>query len=117
MFEPLKRHFGWQLHIILNRHKTPIRDLYTPGMALAQKMIYVGDCLTRKFLPGLWRHFQRQQPPVHPSMYMTQWFVCIFTNSMPFDMVTRVWDVFLLEGIKVVYRVQLSILRVYERVS
>ena len=36
-----------------------------------------------------------------PSMYCTHWFNTIFAYSLPFEQLLRVWDVFLLEGLKV----------------
>ena len=55
--------------------------------------------LIKKFFPKLTRHFAEQN--CHISMYATQWFMCIFTNSFPFDLVTGVWDCFLAEGWKI----------------
>jgi hypothetical protein len=34
-------------------------------------------------------------------MYCTHWFNTIFAYSLPFEQLLRVWDVFLLEGMKV----------------
>merc|ERR1712176_781032 len=34
----------------------------------------------------------------------------LYTSSFPFDIVTRVWDCFLVEGWKVAYRVMLALL-------
>ena len=39
----------------------------------------------------------------------TQWFITIYSYSLPFDMVLRIWDVFMLEGMKVVFRVGLQV--------
>lgn len=103
------------LDFLMNRFPSPMRGLYLPGMPLAKKMIFVADKLTKRFLPRLWRHLSAQN--VHPSMYMVQWFVTVYTNSFPFEMVTRVWDVFLFEGWKVAYRVQLGLLKISEKVS
>merc|ERR1711862_1024000 len=48
---------------------------------------------------------------VHPSMIVTEWLVTIYVGTFPFDLVTRVWDCFLVEGWKVIYRVMLSLLK------
>lgn len=50
------------------------------------------------------------QESIHPSMYCSQWFITIFAYSLPFDLVLRIWDAFMLEGIKVVFRVGLALL-------
>eukprot|EP00567_Pseudictyota_dubia_P009097 CAMPEP_0197462010 /NCGR_PEP_ID=MMETSP1175-20131217/57988_1 /TAXON_ID=1003142 /ORGANISM="Triceratium dubium, Strain CCMP147" /LENGTH=46 /DNA_ID= /DNA_START= /DNA_END= /DNA_ORIENTATION= len=43
-------------------------------------------------------------------MYATQWLLTLYASSFPFDLVTRVWDCFLAEGWKIVFRVMLAIL-------
>lgn len=37
-------------------------------------------------------------------MYCSHWFITIFAYTLPFDHLLRVWDIFLLEGIKIVFR-------------
>ena len=37
-------------------------------------------------------------------MYATHWFVTLFCAQFPFAFVARVWDAFLLEGWKPVFR-------------
>ena len=44
-------------------------------------------------------------------MYCAQWFITIFAYSLPFDLVLRIWDHFMLEGISVVFRVGLALLK------
>lgn len=51
---------------------------------------------------------------VHPSMYATQWFMTLFTYTLPFDAAVRVWDAFLCEGWKAVFRASLALLRALE---
>mmetsp|Transcript_33786 Transcript_33786/g.80799 ORF Transcript_33786/g.80799 Transcript_33786/m.80799 type:complete len:177 (+) Transcript_33786:1-531(+) len=43
-------------------------------------------------------------------MFVTQWLLTVYTSTFPFDLVARVWDSFLVEGWKVVYRVMLALL-------
>ena len=47
-------------------------------------------------------------------MYASQWFITIFTVNFPFSVLVRIWDMFLLEGMKVVYRIGLAILSIKE---
>lgn len=44
--------------------------------------------------------------------YATEWFMTMFARGFSFDLVTRVMDVFSLEGYKIVYRVCLALLKV-----
>lgn len=65
--------------------------------------------LIRRFLPRLSAHFDRHSVDV--TWFASEWFLTVFTRSFPFDMVVRVWDVFLAEGWKIVFRVALAILQ------
>ena len=44
------------------------------------------------------------------SYFATDWFLCLYCKSLPSETVARVWDSFLLEGPKVLFRVALAIL-------
>lgn len=99
----------WQLVGILQNGPCNMRSLYEQGMPGAQKVLYVAEKLIKKFFPRLTKHLNRQN--CHISMYSTQWFLTIFSNSFPFDLVVQVWDSFLNEGWKVVYRVMLTFMR------
>lgn len=47
---------------------------------------------------------------VEPLLYMTDWFLCAMTRTLPWETLLRIWDCFLCEGIKVVFKVALVIL-------
>lgn len=47
--------------------------------------------------------------------YLTEWIMTMFCRGFSFDLATRVWEIFLSEGYKVVYRVSLALLRNIER--
>ena len=46
------------------------------------------------------------------TLTLTGWFITLFANSFPMPTVLRIWDCFLLEGIKIVFRVCISFLRI-----
>lgn len=48
---------------------------------------------------------------MNPSMYASQWFITVFSYSFPFHLALRIWDVFLYEGVKVVFKVSLALLK------
>ena len=49
-----------------------------------------------------------------PSMYASEWFICLFSRNLSFDVLVRIFDVFLLEGYKVIYRFALAFLKLKE---
>lgn len=85
-----------------------MRGLFGEGMKETHQVLYIAEKLTYQFLPKLAKHMERQS--IHITMYATQWLLTVYTSSFKFDLVTRVWDCFLAEGWKIVYRVMLALL-------
>uniref|UniRef100_A0A0K0ECE8 Rab-GAP TBC domain-containing protein n=1 Tax=Strongyloides stercoralis TaxID=6248 RepID=A0A0K0ECE8_STRER len=55
-------------------------------------------------------YFHMKKNLVEPSMYLIQWFMCIFCRTLPWPSVLRIWDMFFCEGIKVLFKVALVII-------
>ncbi|GCC43382.1 hypothetical protein chiPu_0027345, partial [Chiloscyllium punctatum] len=51
--------------------------------------------LLRKVSLVAYRHLKKHQ--VDPLIYMTEWFMCLFSRTLPWATVLRVWDMFLCE--------------------
>lgn len=68
-------------------------------MPLLQQCLFQFHELLKQEHPRLGTHLE--QEGVVPSMYCTHWFNTLFAYSLPFEHLLRVWDVFLLEGMKV----------------
>jgi len=62
---------------------------------------------TRMFFPALFKHLEKQS--IHVSMFATQWLLTLYTSSFLFDLVGRVWDYFISEVWKIVFRVMLEL--------
>jgi hypothetical protein len=86
-----------------------MRGLFGEGMKETHKVLYVADKLINLFLPKLAKHLEAES--IHVTMFATQWLLTVYTSSFKFDLVTRVWDCFLVEGWKATYRVMLSLLQ------
>uniref|UniRef100_A0A8D0UVX5 TBC1 domain family member 10B n=2 Tax=Sus scrofa TaxID=9823 RepID=A0A8D0UVX5_PIG len=91
-----------------------ICDKYLPGYYSAgleaiqlDGEIFFG--LLRRASPLAHRHLRRQR--IDPVLYMTEWFMCIFARTLPWASVLRVWDMFFCEGVKIIFRVALVLLR------
>ena len=50
----------------------------------------------------------------YPTMYASQWFFTLYTNCLPFEIIVRIFDCYLLEGEKIIYRAALAILKLNE---
>ncbi|XP_064982061.1 uncharacterized protein LOC135648606 isoform X2 [Musa acuminata AAA Group] len=87
----------------------PMEGLYQAGLPLVQEYLCQFEQLVKEYLPMLGEHFTQEM--VNPSMYASQWFITVFSYSFPFPLALRIWDVFLYEGVKVVFQVGLALLR------
>lgn len=87
----------------------PMEGLYLSGLPLVQQYLFQFDLLVKEYLPKLGEHFSQEM--INPSMYASQWFITVFSYSFPFHLALRIWDVFLYEGVKVVFRVGLALLK------
>ncbi|XP_028396564.1 TBC1 domain family member 10A-like [Dendronephthya gigantea] len=65
--------------------------------------------LLSKVLPSISKHMEKHH--IDPLMYMTEWFMCLFARNLPFASVLRIWDMFFCEGVKVLFRTALTILK------
>mmetsp|Transcript_43310 Transcript_43310/g.75955 ORF Transcript_43310/g.75955 Transcript_43310/m.75955 type:complete len:208 (+) Transcript_43310:381-1004(+) len=92
----------------MNEEPYSMRDLFAEDMAGVRETLYVADKIFQKFLPKLHKHMEKEH--VNISMFATQWIMTLFTSTFPFGLVSRVWDSYIVEGWKVVYRVLLSLL-------
>ncbi|XP_053909050.1 TBC1 domain family member 10B-like [Cuculus canorus] len=82
---------------------------YSAGLEAVQLDGEVFVALLRRAAPGAHRHLRRLR--VEPLLYLTEWFMCIFARTLPWAAVLRVWDMFFCEGVKVLFRVALVLLR------
>uniref|UniRef100_A0A6Q2YL32 Rab-GAP TBC domain-containing protein n=1 Tax=Esox lucius TaxID=8010 RepID=A0A6Q2YL32_ESOLU len=86
-----------------------LRELFKPSMAELGLCMYQFECMIQELLPELHIHFQAQS--FHTSMYASSWFLTIFLTSFPLPVATRIFDIFMLEGLEIVFRVGLAILQ------
>uniref|UniRef100_A0A3Q3LPH5 Ecotropic viral integration site 5b n=1 Tax=Mastacembelus armatus TaxID=205130 RepID=A0A3Q3LPH5_9TELE len=86
-----------------------LRELFKPSMAELGLCMYQFECMIQEQLPELHMHFQAQS--FHTSMYASSWFLTIFLTSFPLPIATRIFDIFMCEGLEIVFRVGLAILQ------
>lgn len=87
----------------------PMEGLYLAGLPLVQQYLFQFEQLVKEHMPKLGKHFSEEM--INPSMYASQWFITVFSYSFPFPLALRIWDVFLYEGVKVVFKVGLALLK------
>ncbi|XP_029462653.1 TBC1 domain family member 10B [Rhinatrema bivittatum] len=82
---------------------------YSAGLEAIQLDGEIFFALLRRVSPMAYRHLKKYK--IDPILYMTEWFMCIFSRTLPWASVLRVWDMFFCEGVKIIFRVGLVLLR------
>ena len=99
----------WLLVVVMNEEPYNLRELFLEDMSGTHEILFIAEKLIKQFFPKLSKHLQRED--VRPSMFVTQWIMTLYTSSFPLDFVSGVWDSFLVEGWKVVYRTMLGLIK------
>lgn len=87
-----------------------MREIYKPTMAELGLCIYQLECLVQELLPELHVHFQTQN--FYTSMYSSSWFLTLFTSNLPLSLAYRVMDLFLSEGLDMIFMLSIAILQI-----
>ncbi|XP_049908731.1 TBC1 domain family member 10A [Epinephelus moara] len=82
---------------------------YSTGLEAIQLDGEILYALLRRVSPVAYRHLKKHK--LEPILYMTEWFMCAFSRTLPWASVLRVWDMFLCEGVKILFRVGLVLLK------
>ncbi|XP_050090218.1 rab GTPase-activating protein 1-like isoform X2 [Anopheles aquasalis] len=85
-----------------------LRDMYKMGFESLYLRLYQLNRLMKDQLPDLYEHFA--QMGVESHMFASQWFLSLFTARFPLYFVFYILDVFLLDGIPVLFQVALTLL-------
>ncbi|XP_057277227.1 EVI5-like protein [Pezoporus wallicus] len=86
-----------------------LRELFKPSMAELGLCIFQFESLLQEQLPELNTHFRSQS--FLTSMYASSWFLTLFLTTFPLPVATRVFDIFMDEGLEIVFRVGMALLQ------
>ncbi|XP_056600522.1 ecotropic viral integration site 5 protein homolog isoform X4 [Triplophysa dalaica] len=85
-----------------------LRELYRSTMTDLGCCIYQLDSMIQEQLPDLHSHFQTQG--FHTSIFSSTWFLHILLSSLSVAAAPRIFDIFMCEGLEIVFRVGLAML-------
>ena len=75
-----------------------LREMFLPDMAGLHLHLYQFERLLEDLEPALYCHLHRRG--VNPQLYATQWFLTLFAYRFPLQLVLRVYDLILSEGLE-----------------
>ncbi|KAL6710664.1 hypothetical protein ACN47E_007721 [Coniothyrium glycines] len=79
-------------------NKYGLRDLFAHEMTGLHLHLYQFERLLEEFEPALYCHLRRRE--VKPQLYATQWFLTLFAYRFPLQLVLRIYDLILSEGLE-----------------
>lgn len=92
---------------LMNKYKQ--RSNFIVGMPGVRKIFYKINALVKHYIPSMFTHFQEEN--VFPAIFAATWFMPLYTNVFSTESVVRIWDIFLHEGDKILYRVYVAVIR------
>jgi len=101
----------WMLERLLNGPHQ-LRGIYEDGFPLAHKHLWIYDKLLARFCPKLSKFLEAQG--IFSMSYAFRWFVTRF-SEFPKVFVVRLFDIFLHEVMKIVFRTAIWIMRTWQK--
>ncbi|KAH7884826.1 rab-GTPase-TBC domain-containing protein [Phlebopus sp. FC_14] len=101
----------WVLSAIIER--TLPEDFFSPSLLPSRACPLVLLDYVQEFLPKLHAHLSNLG--VDLAAICFSWFLSLFTDCLPIETLFRVWDVFLVDGLDVLFRIALGILHSNEQ--
>lgn len=99
----------WCLHGLMHGTLYRMRDMYRPGFPALQCFFFQLKHLIKQHLPALYAHFEAEHVDV--SFFAAQWFMTLYVYHFTFRAVLRVWDIFVCEGWKIIFRVGIALMK------
>ena len=72
------------------------------------------ESLLKSRFPVLYQHFEETCYTELANMLVLQWFITMFAYSFNFDVLVRLWDLVLIKGSKILFRISLAIFHIMQ---
>ncbi|KAJ8737149.1 hypothetical protein PYW07_000420 [Mythimna separata] len=103
----------WALVVLLSDKKYAMHGLYIEGFPKLTRFLEHHDKILTKFMPKLKHHFDKFG--LDAILYSLKWFFVCFVERVPFSLCLRVWDIYLLDGERVVTAMAYTILKLHKK--
>jgi hypothetical protein len=100
----------WILNSMIDKYN--MEGFYLNGFPGLEKAFYIMMAILKKHLKKIYDLLIKFK--MVPSMFASQWFITVFSVNLRYEILVRVFDVFLLEGQKILYRIAYGILKINE---
>lgn len=90
-------------------HKYHMETLFMQGVPDLPLREHQMQHFIKNYLPDLHLHFRRAG--ISSELYLSKWIMTIYASYLPLDTLLPVWDCFMVQGWKAVFKVGIAILR------
>ncbi|XP_032543042.1 USP6 N-terminal-like protein isoform X1 [Chiroxiphia lanceolata] len=103
----------WALVKLLSGPKHAMHGFFIEGFPKLLRFQEHHDKILKKFLSKLKQHLDSQDMPT--SLYTTKWFFQCFLDRTPFTLSLRIWDIYILEGERILTAMSYTILKLHRK--
>lgn len=103
----------WGMSQLFVSEKHSMHGFFIPGFPKLMRFQEHHDNVLKKYLPKVRRHFERHE--IYSSFYTIKWFLQCFLDRTPFHLTLRLWDIYMLEGDRLLVAMSYCILKMHRR--
>ncbi|XP_032441134.1 USP6 N-terminal-like protein [Xiphophorus hellerii] len=103
----------WALSQLLTDSKHSMHGFFIPGFPKLQRFQTHHELILSTMLPKLKKHLDKEQ--MTTGIYSTKWFLQCFIDRTPFTLTLRLWDIYILEGDKILTAMAYTILKLHKK--
>ncbi|KAI3367072.1 hypothetical protein L3Q82_009275 [Scortum barcoo] len=103
----------WALVKLLSGQKHAMHGFFVPGFPKLMRFQEHHDRILKKMIPKLKQHLDNQE--VFTSLYTMKWFFQCFLDRTPFTLTLRIWDIYILEGERLLPAMSYTILKLHKK--
>ena len=70
--------------------------------------VYQLNHYIKQYYPELFIHFKKHQ--INPDIFFSKWILTIFANYLPFHKLYKIWDLFIIDKWKAIFRISIILL-------
>ncbi|XP_072290752.1 uncharacterized protein [Eucyclogobius newberryi] len=103
----------WALSQLLTDGKHGMHGFFIHGFPKLHRFQAHHELILSKILPKLKKHLDKEQ--MTTGIYTTKWFLQCFIDRSPFTLTLRLWDIYILEGDKVLTAMAYTALKLHKK--
>ncbi|XP_040265996.1 USP6 N-terminal-like protein isoform X1 [Bufo bufo] len=103
----------WALAQLLTNQRHAMHGFFIPGFPKLKRFQSHHEQILSKLFPKLKKHMDKED--MSTGIYTTKWFLQCFLDRTPFTLTLRLWDIYILEGERVLPAMAYTILKLHKK--